>query len=83
MARETTLTPNFSRLVRPARAASMVMHSRIGSLDTSRSVCHRLSTFPASHRSTQRQKAGAPENGNSVMPRPIATFILMVLSLSC
>ena len=83
MAIETTFTPNFNRLVRPARAANMVMHSRMGSLETMRSVCHRLSMPPASHRSTQRQKASAPENGNSVMPRPTATFIRMVFSLPC
>src|SRR5439155_10090939 len=66
------------RLVRPANAAITLMHSRNGVGLTRRSVCQIESTPPASHRSTQRQKAAAPENGNSISPTPIATFLGMV-----
>jgi hypothetical protein len=54
-ASDTTFMPNFSRRVRPASAAIAVMHSRIGALLISRSVCQTESIPPASHRSTQRQ----------------------------
>src|SRR5882762_4506250 len=63
------------RLVRPANAAITLMHSRKGVGLTRRSVCQIESTPPASHRSTQRQKAAAPENGNSISPTPTATFL--------
>jgi len=56
------------------------MHSRIGSRLTTRSVCHSESTPPASHRSTQRQNPPTPENGNSIRPSPIATFLGIVPS---
>ena len=54
-ATDTTLTPNLIRRVRPAIAASAVMHSRIGVRLTIRSVCQIESSPPCSHRSTQRQ----------------------------
>jgi hypothetical protein len=57
------------------------MHSRIGWLLMIRSVCHRLSTPPCSQRSTQRQKAAAPEKGNSISPRPMAMRRAMAQSL--
>ena len=40
-----------------------------------RSLCHNESTPPASHRSTQRQNAAAPENGKSNSPSPAATYL--------
>src|SRR5437588_3741295 len=79
-ASESTLTPNLSRRVRPASAAMTDMHSRIGSRLTTRSVCHSESTPPASHKSTQRQNPPTPENGNSIRPSPIATFLGIVPS---
>jgi hypothetical protein len=54
-ASDTTFMPKRSRRVRPASAAITAMHSRIGCLLTSRSVCHSESIPPASQRSTQRQ----------------------------
>src|SRR6266404_376733 len=74
-ASDSTLTPNLSRRVRPASAAIALMHSRIGSRLTMRSVCHSESMPPASHRSTQRQNPATPANGNSIKPSPIATFL--------
>src|SRR5712691_6371489 len=69
------------RLVRPASAAITLMHSRNGVGLTRRSVCQIESTPPASHKSTQRQKAAAPENGNSISPTPTATLLGMVSPL--
>src|SRR5215467_242410 len=80
-ASESTLTPNLSRRVRPARAAIRLMHSRIGSRLIMRSVCHSESTPPASQRSTQRQNPDTPSNGNSISPSPIATFLGILASL--
>ena len=56
--------PNLMRSVRPASAAITLITSRKGSSETRRSVCQSESTPPSSQRSTQRQKARAPENGN-------------------
>src|SRR5262245_49162515 len=69
----TTLTPNLIRRVRPATAASPVMHSRIGVRLTRRSLCQIESTPPSSHRSTQRQNPDAVRNGYSIRPMPAAT----------
>ena len=81
-ASDSTLTPNLSRRVRPANAAITLMHSRIGSRLTMRSVCHSESTPPDSHKSTQRQNPAIPENGNSIRPSPMAMFRDMGVLLS-
>ena len=69
---EATFMPNLMRWVRPASAAITLITSRNGSSETRRSVCQRESTPPSSQRSTQRQKASAPENGNALSPSPKA-----------
>ena len=79
-ASDSTLTPNLMRRVRPASAAITLMHSRIGSRLTIRSVCHNELTPPASHRSTQRQNPATVSNGNSIRPRPTATFLIIAIS---
>ena len=61
---EATFMPNLRRSVRPESAAITLITSRKGSCETRRSVCQSESTPPSSQRSTQRQKAPAPENGN-------------------
>src|SRR5260221_2284686 len=72
-ASDTTFMPNLILRVRPASAAITLKLSRIGSLETSRSVCHSESTPPPSQASTQRQQPRAPSNGNSIKPNPTAT----------
>ena len=71
MPTDATFMPNLSRLVAPAIAAIALMHSRIGSLETSRSVCQSESTPPVSHISTQRQNPSAPANGKLASPIPM------------
>src|SRR5262249_11393310 len=82
-ASDTTFMPNLSLRVRPASAAITLSASRIGSLETSRSVCHSESTPPVSQASTQRQKPAAPSNGNSISPRPTATVPTATVMALC
>ena len=52
---EATFMPNLIFLVAPASPAITLMHSRNGSLEISRSVCHRESTPASSQRFTHCQ----------------------------
>ena len=76
---DATFIPNLMRRVAPASIAIALMHSRMGRRDTIRSVCHRESTPPSSHRSTHRRNAAPEENGSSMRPRPTPIVIANLL----
>ena len=63
--------PNLIRSVAPANAAIVLIASRKGWPEASRSVCPSKSTPDSSHKSTQCQNARGSENGNAPIPSPI------------